>query len=240
MVRSDEHGEDTWPVATKDMVDAPAAKLGDDASDLAPYFAVYLENPDGSLSLGLPPNMRLPSPPSSPRARPQADLPFFADLADPIGGLGARSARRVSPAAFAQHERLFTGLLVVELTLETAYLALMLHSSRHSVHEVAAVYQALPLQSLWTIFWAQLGFQLAYLKLYFGMGFSAANKHKPRLYAWFSNVALTGIVVQVLFAYMNKANIVIFALRLFCYVYSRFMKGLLHQLAQYPPMELDV
>ncbi|CAE7656615.1 unnamed protein product, partial [Symbiodinium pilosum] len=52
------------------------------------------------------------------------------------------------------------------------------------------------------------------------MGFSAANKHKPRLYAWFSNIALTGIIVQVLFAYMNKANIVVFALRLFCYVYA--------------------
>ena len=29
-----------------------------------------------------------------------------------------------------------------------------------------------------------------------GMGFSAANKHKPRLYAWFANIALTGIIVQ--------------------------------------------
>ncbi|CAE7188313.1 unnamed protein product [Symbiodinium sp. CCMP2456] len=224
--------------AKKELVDEGSDKQkGDGNSDLAPYFAVYLENPDGSLSLGLPPNMRLPSPPSSPRAGPRSDI--FGDL-DPIGGLGARSARTVSPAVFQHHERLFTGLLVVELALEAAYLGLMLHCSRHSVQEVASAYQALPLQTLWTLFWAQLGFQLAYLKLYFCMGFSAANKHKPRLYAWFSNVALTGIVVQVLFAYMNKANIVVFALRLFCYVYARFMKGMLHQLLLNPPAELDV
>ena len=197
------------------------------SEELATCCAVYLENPDGTYSLGLPPNLRLPSPPSSPRGWRRPSSPF-ADF-------GGQAVPTLSPAAFLQHERLLTGLLVVELVVEIAYLALLCHASRHSIHEVAMVYEVLPLESLWSLFWVQLAMQIAYLKLYFGVGFSAVSKHKPRLYGWFSNVALGGIIIQVLFSYMNKSNIFVFSLRLFCYVYARFLRSVLLQIALQPP-----
>ncbi|CAJ1361530.1 unnamed protein product [Effrenium voratum] len=209
---------------------------GDGSRDLSLFCAVYLENPDGSISLGLPPEMRLPSPPNSPRGRSRD----FAFMADVWGGGGALpSGPPPSPAVFQQHERMFSLLLVLELVVEIFYVSLLCRAARHSVFEVAAAYRALPLESLWTLFWAQLAMQMAYLKLYFCTGFTAAHKHKPRLYAWFSNVALSGIVIQVLFSYMNKANILVFALRLFSYVYARFLRSMLLQIAMHA-RDLDV
>lgn len=200
--------------------------------ELATCCAVYLENPDGTYSLGLPPNLQLPSPPSSPRQRLPSS-PFLAEL-------GGSTLPPLSPTAFLQHERLMTGLLVLELVVEIAYLTLLCHASRHSIHEVAMAYEALPLESLWSLFWVQLCLQIGYLKLYFCVGFSAVSKHKPRIYGFFSNVALGGIVIQVLFSYMNKSNIFVFALRLFCYVYARFLRSALLQLALQPQPDLDV
>ncbi|CAE8631743.1 unnamed protein product [Polarella glacialis] len=112
--------------------------------------------------------------------------------------------------------------------------------SKHAVPEVAAVYPALPLSTFWVLFWMLLAFEMSYLKLYFGMGFVALFKHKPRVYNWFSNVALLGIVVQVLFSYMNKANLIVFSFRLVSYVYSRFMRGLLQEISLWQRSTLDV
>lgn len=206
--------------------------------DLATYFAVYLENPDGSLSLGIPPNVKLPSPPVSPRL--PSRLPDVSTMLSSI--------ERVNPDSFAgnvlcslqRHERLFTGLLALELVVELAYLMMLYHGARHSIREVAAVYSAVPVSSLWILFWLQLGCEISYLKIYFGMAFTAVMKHKPRTYAWFANVALGGIIVQVLFSYMNKANILVFALRLFSYVYARFMRSMLQQIMLRPPPAIDV
>eukprot|EP00913_Durusdinium_trenchii_P034708 g32470.t1 len=160
----------------------------------------------GTYSLGLPPDLKLPSPPSSPRDGRRVSSPFLAEF-------GRSPVPTLSPAAFLQHERLLTGLLIFELVVEIAYISLLCHASRHSIHEVALAYEVIPLESLWSLFWVQLAVQMGYLKLYFCVAFSAVSKHKPRLYGWFSNVALGGIIIQVLFSYMNKSNIFVFSLR---------------------------
>eukprot|EP00930_Biecheleria_cincta_P057307 TRINITY_DN43275_c0_g1_i1.p1 TRINITY_DN43275_c0_g1~~TRINITY_DN43275_c0_g1_i1.p1 ORF type:complete len:248 (+),score=38.00 TRINITY_DN43275_c0_g1_i1:86-829(+) len=231
-----EHAVRPPPLAIKESC---GSELKEPASEnLATYFAVYLENPDGSLCLGIPPDLKLPSPPVSPRL--PSRLPDVSTMLSSID--------RVSPGSFAgnilcsiqRHERLFTGLLVLEFVVEMIYLMMLYHGARHSIREVAAVYQAVPVSSLWILFWVQLGCELSYLKLYFGMALTAVMKHKPRMYSWFANIALGGIVVQVLFSYMNRANIVVFALRLFCYVYARFMRSMLQQIMLRPPPAIAV
>eukprot|EP00440_Ansanella_granifera_P025654 gb/GFBE01027859.1/.p1 GENE.gb/GFBE01027859.1/~~gb/GFBE01027859.1/.p1 ORF type:complete len:249 (+),score=46.17 gb/GFBE01027859.1/:1-747(+) len=234
------------PLALKEKyLGAPLKDGKGGQDDLVPYLAIYLENPDGSLSLGLPPDMKLPEPPTSPRQRTMPDLSSIPSLVDmpwaasQLGGSSSARAQVGSVIAFQKHERLLFGLLVLELVVEVVYLLMLYHGSRHSVKEVASAYQVLPVESLWMLFWLQLACELSYLKLYFCLGFSALAKHKPRMYSWFANVALGGIIVQVLFSYMNKANILVFALRLFSYVYARFMKGMLHQI-MLRPLALDV
>eukprot|EP00931_Biecheleriopsis_adriatica_P037069 TRINITY_DN21280_c0_g1_i1.p1 TRINITY_DN21280_c0_g1~~TRINITY_DN21280_c0_g1_i1.p1 ORF type:complete len:239 (+),score=55.34 TRINITY_DN21280_c0_g1_i1:111-827(+) len=223
------------PLAIKEKdVKGMAAKEDTDAKkQLAPYFTIFLENPDGSLSLGLPPDMKLPSPPPSPRQERRTEL--LSDV--PLGMLEAGASSAVytgSVDAFKRHEQFFSGLLLLEMVVEVVYLLMLYHGARHSIQAVAAAYQVLPKESLWMLFWIQLACEISYLKLYFCMGFSALMKHKPRLYSYFSNVALGGIVVQVLFAYMNKANIAVFALRLISYVYSRFLRGMLQHIMLHP------
>ncbi|CAK9035688.1 unnamed protein product [Durusdinium trenchii] len=92
--------------------------------------------------------------------------PFLAEFgSDPSGCTessmfcGAKKPRQprrspvptLSPAAFLQHERLLTGLLIFELVVEIAYISLLCHASRHSIHEVALAYEVIPLESLWSL-----------------------------------------------------------------------------------------
>eukprot|EP00933_Yihiella_yeosuensis_P041815 TRINITY_DN36216_c0_g1_i4.p1 TRINITY_DN36216_c0_g1~~TRINITY_DN36216_c0_g1_i4.p1 ORF type:complete len:266 (-),score=30.31 TRINITY_DN36216_c0_g1_i4:129-926(-) len=199
------------------------------------FLAVYLENPDGSLSLGLPPGTKLPEAPDSPRQERNESNMGWSSSAN------FRGSHRLLPdllTAYKKHEKAFTCLLLIELVLEATYIFLLYHSAHHSVNEVSSVYKVLPLSSLWLIFWMLFALEMSYLKLYFWMGFTALLKHKPKMYSWFGNIALIGIVFQVFFSYMNRANLVVFALRLVCYIYARFMRSLL-QTMQLRPMSME-
>jgi len=96
------------------------------------------------------------------------------------------------------------------------------------------LYTNLPHSALWRIFWVLFVCEMSYVKLYYGLGFTAIYKNRPRLYTWFTNVALAGIVGQVLFAYMNAFNLLIFLLRLASYVYAKFMRSQLERAALVP------
>jgi len=211
---------------------AETPDCNDGSENLATCFAIYIENPDGSLAMGLPPHLQLPAAPKSPRIKmSRSDRPLLSTMPAALReGLGSDGFGAISPINYEWHERCFCGLLLVELLVEIVYVLLLYHGARHSIQEVFEAYQVLPIQSLWLLFWIQFFCEVSYLKLYFCMGFTAVVKHKPRVYSWFSNLALVGIIVQVFFSYMNKSNLLVFAFRLSSFVYARFMRGMLDQL----------
>mmetsp|Transcript_123894 Transcript_123894/g.361829 ORF Transcript_123894/g.361829 Transcript_123894/m.361829 type:complete len:205 (+) Transcript_123894:87-701(+) len=171
---------------------------------------IALQNPDGSLSVGLPPGAALPLPPPSPR--------------ESYAALREHALSVDLDRTFHRHEQCFAALLLSELIIEFMFSLLLLSVAKRSVEEVSQLYTNIPLRTLWSIFWGLFVCEVSYIKIYYGLGFVAVVRSKPRVYNWFTNVAIVGIVVQVLFAYMNGFNLMIFLMRLASFVYAKFMR----------------
>jgi len=187
---------------------------------------IVFENPDGSVSLGLPPGVSLPSPPRSPRQ---------------LVSSGAAEALLRSPADFVdiearfrRHLRYFSVLLFAELLIDSLFSVLYASSAQHSVYEVSLVCRNVPMSMLRAIFWGLFLVEISYLKAYYGFALTALHKNSMRSYAWFSSTAMIGIISQVLFAYMNRLNIIVFMLRLCSYVYSKYLRKQLEQASILP------
>jgi hypothetical protein len=184
--------------------------------------AVFVSQPDGNLSQGLPPGFKDKTPPGTPRLEGTplawADESLLAEF----------------EYIFMRHEKLFLSLLLMEFVVEAVFNVMYLYYAHYSVHEVAHVYQSLSIHTLWIIMGVMWFGEIAYCAVYYSMGFLAVWSTKPHYYAWFANVALVGIFGQVLLAYMNKFNILVFFLRLLSYIYAKFLRNLLQSMNLLP------
>lgn len=208
--------------AMKDSLSLPLSKHAKED----PKCPVFLENPDGSLIYGIPPGTKVPSPPHTPR-RSDGLAPMDPALAAEVEYI------------FQRHEKLFLSLLVMELATEITFSLMYLYYAEYSVHEVSLVYHQLSLRTLWLIFGSLFATEITYFCIYYGLGFWAIWSNKRRVYRWFANAALVGILGQVMLAYMNKFNLLVFFLRLMAYVYAKFLRNLLHSLDVFLPVVVD-
>uniref|UniRef100_A0A0G4GKE4 Uncharacterized protein n=1 Tax=Chromera velia CCMP2878 TaxID=1169474 RepID=A0A0G4GKE4_9ALVE len=182
---------------------------------------VFLRNPDGSMAEGVPPGYKDKTPPRTPRRTYSFDtFPWLEDV-DPS------MVTEEMTEVYQRHERLFVTLLMLELVVEAAFNSLYIFYAQYSVREVAMVYHNLTPQSLWNIFYISFALEMVFLVAYYASGFAAVVFHKPQYLKMFSGVALFGILGQVILAYMNKFNLLVFFLRLMAYIYSKFLKNLL-------------
>jgi len=193
---------------------SPKTEKKSEASEPIPIF---LENPDGSMSEGIPPGYKEVTPPRSPRAE-QANWWW-----DPGMTLEFEYI-------YSRHEKLFLGLLLLEFVVETFFNVMYVYYAEFSMREVALVYHGLDLKILWKAFWVLFALEVLYSLLYYGLGFSAICRSRPRYYKWFAQVAIVGILGQVMLAYMNKFNLLIFFLRLMAYIYAKFLRNMLQSL----------
>lgn len=180
---------------------------------------VFLAHPDGSISEGIPPGYKEVSPPHSPRP----SLLWWDDI------MAAEF-----DFIYSRHEKLFLSLLLMEFVVEFTFNVMYLFYAEYSVHEVGRVYHTLSEHTLWTIFWAMFVCEVLYCALYFACGFGAVWSTRPKLYKWFAHIAFAGILGQVILAYMNKFNLLIFFLRLMAYIYAKFLRNLLLSLYLLP------
>jgi len=181
---------------------------------------VFLLNPDGSLAEGIPDGHKEQTPPTTPR---------WEGLALGGGDLSAEFEQ-----VFVRHERLFLSLLLMEFATEVSFNIMYCYYAEYSVREVSLVYHSLTLYGLWVIFWTLFALEICYMMVYYGLGALAIWKGRPKLYHGFAVVALAGILGQVLLAYMNKFNLLIFFLRLMAYVYAKFLRNLLQSMLLLP------
>lgn len=181
---------------------------------------VFLKHPDGSMSEGVPPGYKETPAPRSPR---QGRILWWDD-----------SMAAEFDFIYSRHEKLFVSLLLMEFVVEFTFNVMYLFYAKYSVREVGMVYHTLSQNTLWVIFWVLFGAEVAYCIIYYTMGFCSVWTSKPRYYRWFSHVALVGILGQVLLAYMNKFNLLIFFLRLMAYIYAKFLRNLLLSLYLLP------
>jgi len=181
---------------------------------------VFLLNPDGTLAEGIPEGHKEQTPPTTPR---------WEGLALAGGDLSAEFEQ-----VFVRHERLFLSLLLMEFATEVSFNIMYCYYAEYSVREVSLVYHSLTLYGLWVIFWTLFALEISYMMVYYGLGALAIWKGRPKLYHGFAVVALAGILGQVLLAYMNKFNLLIFFLRLMAYVYAKFLRNLLQSMLLLP------
>merc|ERR1719409_1187760 len=77
---------------------------------------------------------------------------------------------------------------------------------------------------------------LAYGLVYYSVGALALWADRPRYYKMFATCGLIGIATQMLLAYINKFNLLIFFLRLIAYVYAKFLRNMAQTLSLLPPL----
>eukprot|EP00397_Hematodinium_sp_SG-2012_P057434 GEMP01071793.1.p1 GENE.GEMP01071793.1~~GEMP01071793.1.p1 ORF type:complete len:156 (+),score=16.17 GEMP01071793.1:414-881(+) len=137
---------------------------------------------------------------------------------------------------YSRHERLFVALMLMQCVVEFIFNIMYILYAQYSVHEVAMVYHSLSEYTLWIIFWTLFVLELIYCVVYYAVGFTAVWLMRPKLFQWFAHIALVGILGQVILAYMNKFNLLIFFLRLMAYIYAKFLRNLLLSLYLIPEL----
>eukprot|EP00919_Chromeraceae_sp_WS-2016_P018135 GHVR01043097.1.p1 GENE.GHVR01043097.1~~GHVR01043097.1.p1 ORF type:complete len:290 (+),score=77.83 GHVR01043097.1:125-994(+) len=187
---------------------------------------VYLSNPDGSLFEGVPPGYKDLTPPPTPRRF--VDSLTFLNVSD------VYMYEDDILDVYIRHSRVFCLLMLVLLSVETSLNAVFIYFSSYSVREVSIVYPNLSSRHVWIIFTLCLTLEIIYVFSFYLFGFMALILQKPSWFKGFSRVALFGIFSQVLLAYMNKFNMLIFFLRLISYLYSKFLRNLLQAMQLVP------
>lgn len=184
--------------------------------------AVFVAQPAGNLLVGAPQGYKDKTPPGTPRI---GDTPLaWAD----------ESLLAEFEYIFMRHEKLFLALLLMEFVVEAVFNCMYVYYASYAVHEVAHVYHSLSIHTLWVILGVMWIGEICFCATYYSMGFLSVWATKPHYYEWFSRVALVGIFGQVLLAYMNKFNILVFFLRLLSYIYSKFLRNLLQSMSLLP------
>lgn len=135
---------------------------------------------------------------------------------------------------FEKHERAFAWLLLGQLVVEMSFNVVYVYYGRFAVRQLSLVYHAASMHTLWMMFWGLYLVEMLYVMSYYMAGVSALWRGKPQLYQWFADVALVGLAWQVVMAYMNKFNLLVFILRMLAYVYARFMRNMVRSLSLLP------
>ena len=127
---------------------------------------------------------------------------------------------------YTRHEKLFIGLVCAQFLMELAFSALYVMHSNISIAELEVVYGAEKKDSLTIMFWVLFGIEVSFACAYYTVAVVCIYEHKASYYKVFATMCLVGILGQVMLAYINKFNLLIFFLRLLSYIYSKFLKSL--------------
>ncbi|CAD7950787.1 unnamed protein product [Amoebophrya sp. A25] len=192
------------PTTTKKLLRVPTADK------------LVFKNPDGSLAAGFGPDYRESEGPPSPKF-----LPSWLDdsVADELEGI------------YNRHERILTTFLVVQFLTESVFNGLYLYYSAALIDEMALVYPHLGSQNITRVFWAAVAIEAAYETAYYACGFLALWRNGARQFKCFADVAFYGCILQVLFAFVNKFNLVMLLFRAMAYLYGRFFRNFLKSVA---------
>lgn len=173
--------------------------------------AILLQNPDGSLCQGFPPGYKDPG----PRGREDREAGYANPANDFV-------------SLYLRHERLFMGLLVFQMVVDILFIGISVHEANLSILQLFDLYR--PAHSsrefIRSLFWFSIGLDSIYFVCYYSLGAVCVITDAFSAYSWFSNLVLLGVMMQVIFAYLNKFNLIVFFLRLAVYVYSQYMSNL--------------
>lgn len=128
---------------------------------------------------------------------------------------------------YSRHQQLFMCLLMMQFLVEVAYNVVFVYNGRRAIADVYRLYEStVKMRTLEITFWSMFVADLLYGIAYYVLGAAAIWTNRPRVYKTFVTWCLVGIASQVLLAYINKFNLLVFFLRLLAYIYAKFLRNL--------------
>ena len=179
---------------------------------------LVVENPDGSLHHGLPAGKRYK------KARPET----------PPGDRLAREWMAWDPEllmqverVYARHERVFLVLLFLQFLLENSFNALLIKHYASTATEIQKSYPFMTEETAKHGVWVIAGTAVIFTAGYFICAAMALWERRTRWMKIFSDLAMIGILGQVMLAYINRFNLILFCLRFLVFAHSRFLLSIL-------------
>lgn len=211
------------------MSSRPASSvLSDDSGDenadeKSPKIPLVFENPDGSLHHALPSGTRYkrPAPETPPHERLGRDWVFW----DP-------ELMRQIEIIYAKHEKAFIMFLFLQFLLENSFNALLIKHREGTLKEIARAYPFITDEHVGIMFWLTVGIATVFAAFYYVVACFAVYERRSMYMRVFSDLAMIGILGQVMFAYINRFNLILFFLRFIVFSYSRFLLSILNGTAR--------
>jgi hypothetical protein len=179
---------------------------------------LVFENPDGSLHHALPTGKRYKK--GTPGTPPGDRLAREWVAWDPELLI---QVERI----YGRHERVFLVLLFLQFLLENSFNALLIKHKSSTIHEILKTYPFMPLEWGQIAFWVSVGLAIGFSATYYVLSAIAVWERKTKWMRIFSEAALVGILGQVMFAYINRFNLILFFLRFIVFAHARFLLSIL-------------
>ncbi len=181
---------------------------------------LVFENPDGTLHHALPTGKRYRRPVIPDTPPPGDRLAREWSLFDPELLI---QVERV----YSRHERVFITILFVQFLLENSFNALLIKHKDSTLHEILKTYPFMATETAEIAFWCIVGLAITFAVVYYILASVAIWERKTKWMKIFSETAMIGILSQVMFAYLNRFNLILFFLRFIVFAHSRFLLGIL-------------
>ena len=195
---------------------------GEEGSD-NPKEPLVFENPDGSLHHALPSGTRYkrPAPETPPGDRLGRDWIFW----DP-------ELMRQIERIYAHHERAFIILIFLQFLLENGFNVLLIKHRGGTIDEIQRAYPFMTEENAMIVFWVLTGIGITFAAIYYILAGLCIYERRSIYMKYFSDASMVGIIGQVIFAYINRFNLVLFFLRFVIFSYSRFLLSILNGTAR--------
>lgn len=190
---------------------------------------IFLENPDGTITEAVP--LKAHATPSYGAQGDQRDLEQPNSESDTTGSVRGQAHANASlyrdiEFMYRWHGIVFIILLCVQFAMEALYIWVFLVSIDSSVSEFVAMY-GIPHRSIGNaVFWAVLTAEISYDLVYFSVAALATFDKSPKHYHTLASTLLVGLMILLVFAYVDKFNFPMFFLRILAYIYARYLQGL--------------
>jgi len=199
---------------------------------------IFVQNPDGTITEGVPSDHKEPTKPRRGRRGREHGAIDDSDGGSMSDNPSATMQQEVD-FMYIRHERILVLLVVTQICVEILYsfVYVMRMKDGSSVMEFTSMYINLRMSphAATTILWTIFGLQVTFGVIYYAIAALALWSKRPKYWRMLANVSILGILGLVLLAYVDKFNLVIFFLHLLSYIYARFLQGLTASLLLLPP-----
>jgi len=196
--------------------------------DVLQKIPIFLKNPDGSMTEGVPPGYK--------------DFVPVEGSPKPYGFMGDRFAQTLNEEELREevsyvgnrHMQLFTALVAFQFLVEASFEAMYVTHEDLALREQHYLYSKTPLDSLKVIFWVTFAIEIGYGAVYYILAGWSVCSGRPKHFELFARCGVIGVFLEIALAYVNRFNLVIFFMRLLSFMYARILKGFMVQLLLLP------